>query len=162
MCHNPMRWWHISHNNRLQRIMTHHLGTIFWCALMVCRQFLPTEIQFQQCTGNLVVVQATLFKCGGMGLGIGISHRLANASTTSMFIHSWAYAALGSGEAVPSEFGAASRLPPRREFTPTPPWHLFYIHGIVIMHEGIRFLWQDTISHLTWGFPWLLIQNWLI
>jgi hypothetical protein len=89
------------------------------------RRFLPTEIQFQQRTGNLVVVQATLFKCGGMALGIGISHRLADASTTSMFIHNWACAALGSGEAVPPEFGAASRLPPRREFnTASPATHL--------------------------------------
>ncbi|XP_059445099.1 BAHD acyltransferase At5g47980-like [Corylus avellana] len=85
------------------------------------RRFLPTEIQSLQRTGNLVVVQATLFECGGMALGVGISHRLADASTTSMFIHGWACAALGSGEAVPPEFGAASRLPPRREFTPKSP-----------------------------------------
>ncbi|KAE8023653.1 hypothetical protein FH972_009325 [Carpinus fangiana] len=56
-----------------------------------------------------------------MALGVGISHRLADASTTSMFIHGWACSALGSGEAVPRKFGAASRIPPRREFTPTPP-----------------------------------------
>ncbi|KAE8008831.1 hypothetical protein FH972_005304 [Carpinus fangiana] len=53
------------------------------------RRFLPQEIQSRQRTGNLVVVQATLFECGGMALGVGISHRLADASTTSMFIHGY-------------------------------------------------------------------------
>jgi len=86
------------------------------------RRFLPKEILSRQGTGKLVVVQASIFECGGMALGVCISHRLADASTTSMFIHGWACTALGSGpEAVPPEFGAASRLPPRREFSPTPP-----------------------------------------
>uniref|UniRef100_A0A2N9FTG6 BAHD acyltransferase n=1 Tax=Fagus sylvatica TaxID=28930 RepID=A0A2N9FTG6_FAGSY len=84
--------------------------------------FLPEEIESLQAgTERLVLVQASFFECGGMAIGVCISHRLADAAMISMFIKGWADMALGSGEEVVPEFSAASRLPPRRDFSPTPP-----------------------------------------
>jgi hypothetical protein len=30
MCHHPMRWWHISQNDKSHEIVTHHLRIKFW------------------------------------------------------------------------------------------------------------------------------------
>ncbi|KAG2701847.1 hypothetical protein I3843_06G058900 [Carya illinoinensis] len=56
----------------------------------------------------LVLVQASFFECGGLAIGVCVSHKVANLATTSMFINSWASAALAkSGDAVlPWEFSA--------------------------------------------------------
>ena len=83
----------------------------------ILRQFLPKEIE-----SSLVLVQATFFCCGGVAIGVRVSRRLADASTTTLFIQAWAGTALGSGDpAVLPEFGVASRLPPRKELSATPP-----------------------------------------
>ncbi|KAF5470855.1 hypothetical protein F2P56_011343 [Juglans regia] len=70
----------------------------------------------------LVLVQASFFECGGLAIGVCVSHKVADAATTSMFINSWVGAALAaSGEAVlPPEFSAASRIPPRIQHTLQP------------------------------------------
>ncbi|KAG6670898.1 hypothetical protein I3843_Q030300 [Carya illinoinensis] len=67
----------------------------------------------------LVLVQASFFDCGGLAIGVCFSHKVADLATTSMFINSWASAALAaSGEAVLTpEFCAASRIPPRIQHT---------------------------------------------
>ncbi|KAG2701849.1 hypothetical protein I3760_06G063100 [Carya illinoinensis] len=75
----------------------------------------------------LVRVQASFFECGGLAIGVCLSHKVADFATTAMFINSWASAALAaSGEAVlPPEFGAASRIPPRIQSTlPSPAMKL--------------------------------------
>jgi hypothetical protein len=83
----------------------------------ILRQFLPEEIE-----SSLVLVQATFFCCGGVAIGVRVSRRLADASTTTLFIQAWAGTVLGSGDpAVLPEFGVASRLPPRKELSATPP-----------------------------------------
>ncbi|KAF5458634.1 hypothetical protein F2P56_022651 [Juglans regia] len=81
--------------------------------------FLPkvTEPMDQPSLEPLVLVQASFFECGGLAIGVCVSHKVADAATTSMFTNSWASAALAaSGEAVlPPEFSAASRIPPRHK-----------------------------------------------
>ncbi|KAF5443015.1 hypothetical protein F2P56_035612 [Juglans regia] len=83
--------------------------------------FFPKEIVSPQpSTERLVLVQVTFFDCGGMAIGVCVSHMLADAATTCMFIHSWAGAALAARASdmavLLPEFSAASRIPPRIEF----------------------------------------------
>ncbi|XP_009371380.2 BAHD acyltransferase At5g47980-like [Pyrus x bretschneideri] len=83
-------------------------------------QLIPTSIDSKQAeTGHLLLVQVSSFKCGGLAIGMSISHKVADASTLSAFIKSWTAIALGSAgatdHAVPSpEFGiAATIFPPQ-------------------------------------------------
>lgn len=60
-------------------------------AVEVLEQFLPAEILSKEAgSGPLLLVQVSLFECGGMALGFSISHKIADASTLSIFINWWA------------------------------------------------------------------------
>ncbi|KAG2701846.1 hypothetical protein I3843_06G058800 [Carya illinoinensis] len=87
--------------------------------------FLPKEIEsLQASTERLVLVQVSFFECGGMAIGVCVSHGVVDAAATSMFIHSWAGVALAAfaDEAVLlPEFSAASRIPPRIEYKVAAP-----------------------------------------
>ncbi|KAF3456569.1 hypothetical protein FNV43_RR01223 [Rhamnella rubrinervis] len=76
-------------------------------------QFIGAEPESKEASkGPLLVVQVTFFECGGMSIGISISHKIADASTLHTFLNSWVATTLGSREAVLPEFKAASLLPP--------------------------------------------------
>ncbi|KAI5332613.1 hypothetical protein L3X38_022742 [Prunus dulcis] len=61
------------------------------------KQLIPTAIESKQAeAGHLLLVQVNLFECGGLTIGVSISHKVADASTLSTFIKSWAAIALGS------------------------------------------------------------------
>lgn len=52
--------------------------------------FIPSEICInEEITDPLLAIQVTMFKCGGLALGVCMSHRIADASTLSMFLESW-------------------------------------------------------------------------
>ncbi|KAK9937560.1 hypothetical protein M0R45_014339 [Rubus argutus] len=70
----------------------------------------------QAVTGHLVLVQVNFFECGGLAIGVSISHKVADAYTFSTFIKSWAAVALGSSPVLPAEFGAAASLFPPQDF----------------------------------------------
>ncbi|PON64754.1 Transferase [Parasponia andersonii] len=54
-------------------------------------QFIPTTFESgEAATGPLLLVQATFFDCGGLAIGICISHKFADAATLSIFLKSWA------------------------------------------------------------------------
>ncbi|KAG6650742.1 hypothetical protein CIPAW_06G063600, partial [Carya illinoinensis] len=110
-------------------------GVDYWEARVNCRlsdilerpeqkmlyHFLPKEIVSPQpSTERLVLVQVSFFNCGGMAIGVCVSHMLADAATTCMFIQSWAGTALAARASdmavLLPEFSAASRIPPRIEF----------------------------------------------
>ncbi|CAL5390466.1 unnamed protein product [Camellia sinensis] len=60
-----------------------------------------------------LVVQATFLKCGGMALGISISHKITDAATFSSFIKAWADTALLESPVLPPDFTAnSSRFAP--------------------------------------------------
>ncbi|CAL5390465.1 unnamed protein product [Camellia sinensis] len=60
-----------------------------------------------------LVVHATFLKCGGMALGISISHKITDAATFSSFIKAWADTALlGSPVLVPDFIAISSHFPP--------------------------------------------------
>ncbi|CAL9239566.1 unnamed protein product [Arabidopsis halleri] len=68
-------------------------------------------------TWPLLLVKATYFPCGGMAIGICITHKIADAASISTFIRSWAATARGENDAVKGspEFVAANFYPPANE-----------------------------------------------
>ncbi|CAL8150440.1 unnamed protein product [Prunus armeniaca] len=94
-------------------------------------QLLPTAIGAKQAeVGYLLLVQANFFECGGLAIGVSISHKVADASTFSTFIKSWAQIALGSTSTTdhvvfPAEFGVTASLFPPQDFfnSPQPTVH---------------------------------------
>lgn len=68
-------------------------------------------------TWPLLLVKATYFSCGGMAIGICITHRISDAASISSFIQIWAAMARGGAEdaVVGPEFAAANFYPPANE-----------------------------------------------
>ncbi|CAK7332405.1 unnamed protein product [Dovyalis caffra] len=79
------------------------------------RKFIPSEIESTEAlTGSLVLVQANFFACGGLAIGVCISHKVADPVTFSTFIKAWAAAAFRSGgDTVLPFFNASSVFPPQ-------------------------------------------------
>ncbi|KAJ4890771.1 HXXXD-type acyl-transferase family protein [Raphanus sativus] len=68
-------------------------------------------------TWPLLLVKASYFQCGGMSLGICMSHKLADAASLSAFVRVWAATARGeSGTVGKPEFAGINVFPP-----PPPP-----------------------------------------
>ncbi|KAL1197256.1 BAHD acyltransferase [Cardamine amara subsp. amara] len=67
-------------------------------------------------TWPLLLVKATYFKCGGMAIGICISHKLADAASLSTFVRAWTTIARGESDSVASlEFAGTKLYPPANE-----------------------------------------------
>ncbi|CAH8351990.1 unnamed protein product [Eruca vesicaria subsp. sativa] len=67
-------------------------------------------------TWPLLLVKSTYFQCGGMAIAICISHKLADATSLSIFVRSWTATARGESdlETIP-EFAGAKLYPPANE-----------------------------------------------
>ncbi|XP_048328519.2 BAHD acyltransferase At5g47980 [Ziziphus jujuba] len=71
----------------------------------------------------LLQVQASFFECGGLAIGLCMSHKLADAATMSKFISIWAAIAAGHEQPAQTqqlpivEFNAASYFPPREHLS---------------------------------------------
>ncbi|XWS69159.1 hypothetical protein CRYUN_Cryun04dG0155800 [Craigia yunnanensis] len=80
----------------------------------VLRKFLPIQTESTEAaTGRILLVKVNLFQCGGMAIGISISHKISDLYTLGKFINSWSATTQGSSAVVFPEFGcAASFLPP--------------------------------------------------
>ncbi|BBN68102.1 hypothetical protein Prudu_281S000400 [Prunus dulcis] len=79
------------------------------------RRFLPVEPESREeaGTGTLLLVQVNLFECGGMAIGLSISHKFGDATTLSTFINCWTAAAHDqSNMLMLPKFGAASLFSP--------------------------------------------------
>ncbi|EYU22560.1 hypothetical protein ABFS82_05G022900 [Erythranthe guttata] len=75
-------------------------------------KFLPYELNDLQNLG--VAVQATYFRCGGVAVGVLVSHKIADALSFFLFANAWAAAARNeSAAAAPPVFEAALIFPPR-------------------------------------------------
>lgn len=87
-------------------------------------RFLPVRLVSSEAySGCLLLVQANFFERGGLAIGISMSHKLADASTLSTFIKSWARSACdGTTELAPPDFTAASVFPPSEMFTKHHPY----------------------------------------
>ncbi|KAK1385949.1 Acetyl-CoA-benzylalcohol acetyltransferase [Heracleum sosnowskyi] len=52
--------------------------------------FIPCEaLVVDEAMHPLLAIQVTVFKCGGLAIGVCISHRIADAATLSMFLEAW-------------------------------------------------------------------------
>lgn len=59
--------------------------------------FIPREIgAVDQVTDPLLAIQVTSFDCGGLALGVCVSHRIGDAATLSNFVNAWAAKSRGS------------------------------------------------------------------
>lgn len=87
----------------------------------VLKQLLPINCEaFEEGRGCVLNVQANCFKCGGIGIGICLSHKIADAATLNTFIRSWATTASGIGQNVVPIFNAVSIIP-HKDISMTPP-----------------------------------------
>ncbi|XP_024195918.1 BAHD acyltransferase At5g47980 [Rosa chinensis] len=84
----------------------------------ILSQLLPNDLQSTfESTGYLLLVQANFFECGGLAIGITISHKIADGFTLGTFIRSWAAMCLGSDVvALPAtEFCVPASLYPQQD-----------------------------------------------
>ncbi|XP_028948877.2 salutaridinol 7-O-acetyltransferase-like [Malus sylvestris] len=93
----------------------------------ILTQLIPTPMRSKQAqVGHLVLVQANVFECGGLAIGVSISHKVADALANSKFIESWAEIARCTASTtdhhvvLPTEFGVAATLFPPQEFFNSP------------------------------------------
>lgn len=87
--------------------------------LKALQQLLPLDAVVQNpyeaaSTWPLLLVKATYFHCGGMAIGVCITHKIADAASISTFLRTWSAEARGEAEVVP-EFAAASFYPPAND-----------------------------------------------
>ncbi|PWA97941.1 transferase, Chloramphenicol acetyltransferase-like domain protein [Artemisia annua] len=50
----------------------------------------PNKLAVEHFTDPLLAIQVTMFKCGGVALGVSTTHKIADASTLSTFVNEWA------------------------------------------------------------------------
>ncbi|KAH7570433.1 hypothetical protein ACOSP7_018573 [Xanthoceras sorbifolium] len=88
------------------------------------KRFIPTQVESTEAsTGFFSLVQASFFDCGGVAIGVCISHKLADGTTLGTFVRCWAaVTVLGSdrAEMVPI-YNAAALFPPRKFPEAVPP-----------------------------------------
>ncbi|GMN63913.1 hypothetical protein TIFTF001_032986 [Ficus carica] len=96
--------------------------------LEMLKKFLPVETESTKSAtgGCLLFVQATIFDCGGIAVGLSISHKIFDGYTFGVFINSWAKTALETSDhardqdehVIRPDFATASRLfPPLLELS---------------------------------------------
>nr|XP_016514861.1 PREDICTED: vinorine synthase-like [Nicotiana tabacum] len=96
-----------AHNYRLENVLRK--------PAYVNQKFLPTTVE----EGSLMpdsalyplLVQVTIFECGGMAIGIRASHKVADCATLCTLINAWSTIARGNIEVVVPEFVAAAKFP---------------------------------------------------
>ncbi|KAJ0236622.1 HSR201-like protein [Hirschfeldia incana] len=90
--------------------------------LKALQQLLPLDALDQNpceaaSTWPLLLVKATYFHCGGMAIGVCITHKIADAASMSTFVRTWSAEARGeaANSVVVPEFAAANFYPPANE-----------------------------------------------
>lgn len=53
-------------------------------------QFIPSKLLADGSTDAVLATQITMFKCGGLALGVSIAHRIGDISTMIAFLNQWA------------------------------------------------------------------------
>ncbi|QDP16939.1 hypothetical protein Tsubulata_042462 [Turnera subulata] len=80
--------------------------------LEVLKQLLPAAIESSEAaTGSLLLVQANVFDCGGMAIGVCASHKITDAATLTTFLKCWSRKAAKSKDAARPVFLGASIFP---------------------------------------------------
>ncbi|KAJ8773520.1 hypothetical protein K2173_005766 [Erythroxylum novogranatense] len=93
----------------------------------VVGKFIPVEVDIspESIIGGLVHVQATVFNCGGLAIGVCISYKIGDAITLTTFIKNWAAATVTTVDGaivVPTSplFNAAAIFPSQNITFPKP------------------------------------------
>lgn len=80
--------------------------------LLLLHQFLPCQVTVEPTAGTFVTnIQANVFECGGLAVGICISHKVLDGAALSTFLNGWAATARGSKEAILPSFIASTLFP---------------------------------------------------
>ncbi|KAK4597757.1 hypothetical protein RGQ29_015321 [Quercus rubra] len=74
-------------------------------------KFLPFELD--EVNELPAAVQVTFFNCGGLVIGVLVSHRIIDASSFILFLNSWAAIARGHGNIVTPPMDSATLFPPQ-------------------------------------------------
>lgn len=74
-------------------------------------QFLPSSDP-KNINNALFLAQLTVFSCGGVAIGLSVSHKIADASSLFYLIHTWSSIAVGENNLVPPEIVGPSLFPP--------------------------------------------------
>ncbi|XP_054807335.1 vinorine synthase-like [Prosopis cineraria] len=69
-------------------------------------------------------VQFNVFDCGGMAVGVSLSHKIADAMSYFQFIKSWAAMTRGEPEPIRTHFQSSSLFPPKDVFGYDPNSHI--------------------------------------
>ncbi|XVF02665.1 hypothetical protein REPUB_Repub04eG0194200 [Reevesia pubescens] len=84
----------------------------------VLREFLPIQSESTEAaTGRILLVKVNFFECGGMAIGVSISHKISDLFSLSKFVNSWAATTQGSSEVVFPEFGCAASFLPHTDLS---------------------------------------------
>ncbi|XP_008459937.2 BAHD acyltransferase BIA1-like [Cucumis melo] len=117
-------------------------------------QFLPFHLANKGC---IVLIQTTTFQCGGITVGLLMSHKISDASSISSFVKTWTSVHVSGNDNPLSvskpEFISDSVLPPPKNFpvtTPTTPDSGIHAKGItkriVFSHSKITSLKAKAAS----------------
>ncbi|XP_038716204.1 stemmadenine O-acetyltransferase-like [Tripterygium wilfordii] len=80
--------------------------------LLLIHRFLPCDLILKESAGTFVSnFQVNVFECGGIAIGICISHKVLDGAALSTFIKAWSGAARGCDEALLPNFVASSVFP---------------------------------------------------
>ncbi|KAF3447750.1 hypothetical protein FNV43_RR08453 [Rhamnella rubrinervis] len=74
-------------------------------------EFLPLEVNDTK--GLPLMVQVTFIDCGGMAIGVGLHHQVADALSFNMFLNSWSALARGQTDFKTPIFGGSKLFPPQ-------------------------------------------------
>ncbi|KAK3443279.1 hypothetical protein EUGRSUZ_B03452 [Eucalyptus grandis] len=89
--------------------------------LKLVQQLLPLDPYNIQCQNALVTaIQLNLFNRGGIGIGVCISHKIADRATLSTFLSSWGAISRGASKLVAPYQDTTTIFPPREFRVPLP------------------------------------------
>ncbi|KAF8040711.1 hypothetical protein BT93_B2822 [Corymbia citriodora subsp. variegata] len=89
--------------------------------LKLVQQLLPLDPYDIKCQNAIVTaIQLNLFDCGGIGISVCISHKIADGTTLSTFLNSWAAISRGAGKMVTPYLETTTIFPPREFQVPVP------------------------------------------
>ncbi|KAK4788004.1 hypothetical protein SAY86_019323 [Trapa natans] len=81
--------------------------------MAILDKLIPIDISSNEARdGPLLLVQANFFDCGGLVVGICISHKQADAATLCTFVNTWAGEARGMDSIVSPDFCLSKKFPP--------------------------------------------------
>ncbi|KAL3812348.1 hypothetical protein ACJIZ3_013616 [Penstemon smallii] len=73
--------------------------------------FVPNSMELMSKT-NVVMIQTTIFGCGGISIGLHTSHKIIDGYSLATFLNAWAATARGSDDTICPSFISPSIFPP--------------------------------------------------